>query len=131
MNQRLTSLCNFSFRSLFSETAAASLVFSARGGSCACLTQCCLDFTLKNILSSFCLGFCCFFDGVFCGIFFHTISLKAFTIPTQETKSVKRRMILQIHVTGKANGKATFPLAGRNKSRTKAVPKVIPSSFSL
>lgn len=121
---------------LFSGRGTSSVAYSARGGSSAYLTQCYLDFTLKKSLSRFCLWF--FFDSFFfvcvwVVLFFPTISLKSFIIPTQETKSVKWRMILQIRFAPKPNGKATCPphLGGRHRSRTRPVPKAIPSSFFL
>lgn len=120
---------------LFSERATSSLAYSARGGSSAYVTQCYLDFTLKRSLSRFCLWFFSLFlfFFVFVVFFFPTISLKSFTIPTQETKSVKWRMTLQIRFTPRPNGKATCPLhlGGRHGSQTRPVPKAIPSSFCL
>lgn len=112
---------------LSSEIAMSSSAYSARGRSSTYLTQGYLDFTLKKILSRFCLGFFFFgwLVGIFLWIFFQTISLKAFTIPTHETKSVKWRMILQIRFTSKPNGKAMCPLhlVGGNKSQTNQSPK--------
>lgn len=83
-----------------------------------------------RILSRFWVRLFWWFDVL--GFFFWTVFLK---FPTQETKSVKWRMILQIHFKSKPNGNALLPLhlsrTNKSKTETKPVSKAIASYFSV